>query len=59
MTFGGLIPAVPLPNAVCGAAADGWTHVRTRDLGHERRAIEIMKRQSGRDVHVHAISAGA
>ena len=29
--------------------------VRTRDALHERRAIEILKKQSGRDVHVHGI----
>jgi hypothetical protein len=32
--------------------------VRTRDAEHERRAVEILKRHSGHDVHVHTISAG-
>jgi hypothetical protein len=31
--------------------------VRTRDKAHERRAVEILKRHSGRDVHVHALPA--
>ncbi len=31
--------------------------VRTRDGQHERRALEILTRHSGRDVHVHAITA--
>jgi hypothetical protein len=33
--------------------------VRSRDAVHEQRAIEILKKHSGRDVHVHAISASA
>lgn len=31
--------------------------VRTRDAEHEKRAVEILKRHSGHDVHVHTISA--
>ena len=30
-----------------------WVH--TRDADHERRAIEIMKRHSGQDVHSHTV----
>lgn len=33
--------------------------VRTRDAAHEQRAVEILKKHSARDVHVHAISASA
>ncbi len=33
--------------------------VRTRDEEHERRAVDILKKHSGRDVHVHAIAAKA
>lgn len=33
--------------------------VRTWDRAHEKRAVDILKKHSGRDVHVHAISAGA
>lgn len=29
--------------------------VRTRDAEHEKRAVDILKKHSGRDVHVHAI----
>lgn len=29
--------------------------VRTRDAAHERRAVEILKKHSGQDVHVHSI----
>ena len=31
--------------------------VRTRDAGHEKRAVDILRKHSGRDVHVHAIRA--
>lgn len=31
--------------------------VRTRDAEHERRAVDILTKHSGRDVHVHAIPA--
>lgn len=31
--------------------------VRTRDAAHEQRAVEIMKKHSGHDVHVHALAA--
>lgn len=33
--------------------------VRTRDADHEERAVEILKKHSGRDVHVHDMSAVA
>ncbi len=33
--------------------------VRTVDEAHERRAVEILARHSGRDVHVHGLPAGA
>lgn len=33
--------------------------VRTRDPEHERRAVDVLKRHSGRDVHVHALPATA
>ncbi len=33
--------------------------VRTRDAEHEKRAIEILRKHSGRDVHVHALPAAA
>jgi hypothetical protein len=29
--------------------------VRTRDAQHEKRAVDILRKHSGRDVHVHAI----
>ncbi len=29
--------------------------VRTRDAAHEKRAVDILKKHSGRDVHVHAL----
>jgi hypothetical protein len=29
--------------------------VRTRDAQHEKRAVDILKKHSGRDVHIHAI----
>jgi hypothetical protein len=32
-----------------------WVH--TRDKAHERRAVEVLKRHSGRDVHVHPLPA--
>jgi hypothetical protein len=32
--------------------------VRTRDSARERRAVEILKRHSGAEVHVHALPAG-
>lgn len=31
--------------------------VRTRDAAHEQRAVGILKKHSGQDVHVHAITA--
>jgi len=31
--------------------------VRTRDADREKRAVDILKRHSGRDVHVHALPA--
>ena len=31
--------------------------VRTRDHEHEKKAVEILKKHSGQDVHVHAITA--
>ena len=31
--------------------------VRTRDAAHENRAIEVMTKHSGRDVHVHGLPA--
>jgi len=31
-----------------------WVH--TRDAEHERRALEIMQRHAGQDVHVHTLS---
>ena len=33
--------------------------VRTRDVAAERRAVEILKRHSGGEVHVHALQVGA
>jgi hypothetical protein len=33
--------------------------VRTRDVDAERRAVEILKKHSGRDVHLHALPAAA
>jgi len=33
--------------------------VRTRDPEHEKRAVDILKKHSGRDAHVHAIPASA
>ena len=33
--------------------------VRTRDAAHEQRAINVLKKHSGRDVHVHAIPASS
>ena len=33
-----------------------WVH--TRDAAHEERATEILRRHSGRDVHVHDLPAG-
>lgn len=33
--------------------------VRTRDAAHEQRAVAILRRHSGRDVHVHALPAAA
>jgi hypothetical protein len=33
--------------------------VRTWDAGHEQRAVGILKKHSGREVHVHAIPAAA
>ncbi len=33
--------------------------VRTRDAEHEKRAVDILNRHSGRDVHVHALPAAA
>ena len=32
-----------------------WVH--TADAGHEKRAVDILRRQSGRDVHLHDIGA--
>jgi hypothetical protein len=32
--------------------------VRTRDTAHENRAIDILRRHSGHDVHVHDLPAG-
>ena len=33
--------------------------VRTWDAGHQQRAVDILKKHSGREVHVHAIPAAA
>ena len=33
--------------------------VRTRDAEHERRAVAILRKHSGRDVHVHALPASS
>lgn len=33
--------------------------VRTRDANHEARAVEVLRRHSGRDVHVHEVPAPA
>lgn len=33
--------------------------VRTREAAHEERAIDILKRHSGRDVHIHTLPASA
>ncbi|MFP4537147.1 MAG: hypothetical protein ACLFPA_02490 [Dichotomicrobium sp.] len=33
--------------------------VRTRETAHEERAIDILKRHSGRDVHIHTLPASA
>jgi uncharacterized protein (DUF2249 family) len=30
--------------------------VQTKDGAHEKRAVDILKKHSGRDAHVHAIS---